>query len=289
VSWRAAQRRAYRASDGVEIAYWFHSVQAPRGLLIFLHGAASNHTRWDEFLHATALTGEWNVVSPDLRGHGLSSARGDLSIARHCDDLVRLLDLHPASRVALVGHSLGANLALHFTARHPGRVSNLVLVDPVMRTLVEQPVRRTVARGALRVLLRVVQALGAVGVRRGKLAELDLTRLDRRARELIAAGREAEMRRLYSSTLEDLKYVPVAVYLQDVLNVLEPLPAVLPSLPALMLLSTGDETPELANNRRLARQLGICRVVEISCNHWIMTVAPEQARAAIEDYFQASD
>jgi pimeloyl-ACP methyl ester carboxylesterase len=284
VSWRDAKQCVFRARDGIEIAYWLHRADAPRGLLVLLHGAASNHTRWDAFLHSTSLLRDWDVVSPDLRGHGRSATRGDLSIARHCEDLAQLLESYPTSPVVMFGHSLGANLALHFAARRPERVARLVLIDPVIRSILGHPARRGVARRALRMLLAVVSALSAIGLHRRTLRELDLTRLDMRARELIAAGREPEMRRLYSSMFEDLKYVPVAVYVQDVLNVLEPLPEALPRMPALMLLSTGDETPELSNNRALARRLEHCEVIEVPCNHWIMTVAPELARRAIEDY-----
>ncbi len=279
-----ATQRRLRSRDGVEVTYWLHQTAAPRGLLLLLHGAASNHTRWAEFLAATSLTDRWNVICPDLRGHGESPTRGDLSLPRLCDDLLQLIDTQPPLRVVIIGHSLGANLALHFAARHVERVSALVLIDPVQREITTHPVQRAFARGALWFVLRGVNVVNACGVRRRDLPELDLARLDVKARALIAAGREADMKRRYSSTFEDLKYFPVAVYVQDVLNVLEPLPVPSRAIPSLMLLSTSGNGPEVDNNRALARRLAQCTLVEIPCNHWILTVAPDAARRAIEDY-----
>lgn len=276
-----------RTRDGVDVAYWVRRATAPRGTLLLLHGAASNHTRWEAFLQTTSLTQTWNALCPDLRGHAASLTRGDMSLTRHCEDLVQMLEAHPAADIIVVGHSLGANLALHFAARHPDRIHALVLIDPVVRDVALRPLTRGLARGVLHVLLWATRALNRLGVKRHRFPELNLTELDAIARKLLDAGRETEMKRLYSSTFEDLKYLPVSAYLQDVLNVIQPLPSRLPDVPALMLLSTGQDTPELANNRALARRLTRCTVVEIPCNHWILTVAPEPARMAIEKFVAA--
>lgn len=276
-----------RAHDGVDVTYWVRRAAAPRGTLLLLHGAASNHTRWETFLQTTSLTQTWNVLCPDLRGHAASLTRGDMSLTRHCEDLVQMLEAHPAAGIIIVGHSLGANLALHFAARHPDRIHALVLIDPVVRDVALRPVMRGLARSVLRILLWAARALNRLGVKRRRFPELNLAELDAIARTLLGAGREAEMKRLYSSAFNDFRYFPVASYLQDVLNVIQPLPSRLPDVPALMLLSTGEDTPELANNRALARRLTRCTVVEIPCNHWILTVAPEPARMAIEKFVAA--
>ncbi|WP_420077307.1 alpha/beta fold hydrolase [Streptomyces sp. JL3001] len=71
-----------------------------------------------------------DVVTFDLRGHGLATAANRYSFDAFLSDLVAVfarLDL-PSAPV-LMGYSLGADLAVHFAAEHPDAVSGLVLVD----------------------------------------------------------------------------------------------------------------------------------------------------------------
>ncbi|MGW4869356.1 alpha/beta fold hydrolase [Streptomyces chartreusis] len=71
-----------------------------------------------------------DVVTFDLRGHGLATAANRYSFDALLSDLVAVfagLDL-PSAPV-LMGYSLGADLAVHFAAEHPDAVSGLVLVD----------------------------------------------------------------------------------------------------------------------------------------------------------------
>ncbi|WP_028920898.1 alpha/beta fold hydrolase [Pseudonocardia acaciae] len=77
------------------------------------------------------LRRDHEVVTFDLRGHGLSSAAaGRYTFEAFLGDLgavMARLDL-PSAPV-LVGHSLGADLALHHARAHPDTVGALVLVD----------------------------------------------------------------------------------------------------------------------------------------------------------------
>ena len=45
---------------------------AVRGTLFFLHGVASNASRWEEFVETTPLGADWRILRYDLRGHGAS-------------------------------------------------------------------------------------------------------------------------------------------------------------------------------------------------------------------------
>ncbi|PYN18735.1 MAG: alpha/beta hydrolase, partial [Candidatus Rokuibacteriota bacterium] len=51
------------------------------------------------------------------------------SLAIHGDDLLGLLDHLGLPRATLMGHSLGAHIAVGFAAKHPERVARLVLFD----------------------------------------------------------------------------------------------------------------------------------------------------------------
>ena len=79
---------------------------------------------------ADALEGSHRILAPDLRGRGDSDkpATG-YSLAHHAADLRALLDHFRLARAILMGHSLGAHIAVRFATLHPDRVSKLVLFD----------------------------------------------------------------------------------------------------------------------------------------------------------------
>lgn len=274
------------ASDGARIAYWRQQHPQARGVLIFLHGVASNHTRFSEFLKRTTVTRDWDTLRLDLRGHGQSQLRGAVSCERWCDDLCALLDDCGYAHAIVVGHSLGANLAVYFAQHYPQRVAGLILIDPVHPQAVSLPVPLPVARIVLHALAKVVRLFNVLGLRRRTLQLLDLEALDQRARVLLAQGRDAEMERLYSSTREDLKTMPLVGYVQDVIETLRPLPVVTADIPVLLLLSVNGARTGVALSREFAARMRRCTVVEIRCNHWILTAAPEEARAAIEHWLE---
>ena len=72
------------------------------------------------------------MIRFDLPGSGLSPPDpvGDYSDARSLGLLVELMDRLDLPRASIVGHSIGGRIAWTFAARHPERVSKLVLVAP---------------------------------------------------------------------------------------------------------------------------------------------------------------
>lgn len=121
--------------DGVTLGYrrWRAVHNPERRTLVLLHGLASNHTRWAEFTEQTALRESWNILRPDLRGHGESPTQGKINLEIWCDDLLHLLDTEGVDRAVIAGHSLGAQVACRFAARYLAQVTGLVLVDPAHR------------------------------------------------------------------------------------------------------------------------------------------------------------
>lgn len=282
-------RRTLVHDGGKRIAYWQHRAPQPRGVLVFIHGVASNHTRFSEFLQHTTLTRTWDTLRLDLRGHASSVDRGVIGIDPWCVDVRALLDACDYPRAVLVGHSLGANVAAHFAQRYADRVAGLVLIDPVQEQALHRRLPLAAARTTLKVAANIIRLLNSAGVYRRDLPALDLEELDRYARGLLAQGRDAEMARLYSSVWEAFKYFPAATYLQDVIQVLEPLPMAVPDVPALMLLSVNSPDAGVELNHVYAARLPRCVIEEIKCNHWILTAAPDAARSVIEQWIMRLD
>lgn len=70
----------------------------------------------------------------ELKGHGLSdkpAARSEYTCDAMRDHLIDVLDALKLDRAGIVGHSMGAAIAVHVAAHSPERVDGVVLVAPV--------------------------------------------------------------------------------------------------------------------------------------------------------------
>ena len=98
--------------------------------VILLHGFGASLDTWEAW--AQALSSRFRVVRFDLPGFGLTGTdpTGDYTDARAIEILLGLMDQLGIHRAGIVGNSLGGRIAWNFAARHPDRVSRLVLVSP---------------------------------------------------------------------------------------------------------------------------------------------------------------
>lgn len=97
--------------------------------VLFLHSFAGDCTHWSPALEHLAR--RHRVVAFDFSGHGLSpAARGRTSIKRLAQDVLTVANTQNLEHFVLVGHSLGALVAIEFAASAPQRVKKLILVDP---------------------------------------------------------------------------------------------------------------------------------------------------------------
>ena len=116
------------AGGDLRVAVWDPdpaAAAAPDVLLI--HGVTSSHLAWPFVVDR--LPGV-RAVAPDLRGRGASNeVSGPAGMRAHADDLAAALDALGIARTVVVGHSMGAFVAVVFAHVYPERVSRLVLVD----------------------------------------------------------------------------------------------------------------------------------------------------------------
>ncbi len=114
------------ADPGLDLRLWAWGRDDPP--LVFLHGYGMSARVWDPIV--PALTPR-RVLALDARGHGDSDAdpaNEDL-YATGLSDLCALVEREALGRVSLVGHSMGAFVAMSYCARHPERVARLVMLD----------------------------------------------------------------------------------------------------------------------------------------------------------------
>lgn len=129
---------------GVRLHYMDQGTGEP---VVLLHASFMNLRAWDPL--AAALTARFRVVRPDFLISGLTGPdpAGDYSVERNLalvDGLTRQLGL---GRFAIVATSSGGIVGFNYAARHPDRVSRLVLINSagMPRTAATDPNR---ARGS---------------------------------------------------------------------------------------------------------------------------------------------
>jgi pimeloyl-ACP methyl ester carboxylesterase len=119
------RRKVFLADQG-------KGVDPARPTILFIHGAGMDHSVWPLQARHFAYRG-WNALAIDLPGHGRSPAgkngKGLLAnVPAMAHWIGRLLKALEIERSYLVGHSMGALIALEVAARHGGRVAGIALL-----------------------------------------------------------------------------------------------------------------------------------------------------------------
>ena len=110
---------------GIEMAY---DDLGSGPAIVLLHGYPFNRSMWRE--QVDALKESFRVITPDLRGHGETTATPDPStMDEMAQDVAALLDDLEIKRVYLGGLSMGGYVALAFYRRFQFRVRALILAD----------------------------------------------------------------------------------------------------------------------------------------------------------------
>lgn len=118
--------------QSLRMAYQDLPAAAPGAkVALLLHGKNFNGFYW----RGTAewLSGQgYRVIIPDQLGFG-NSSMPDMHYSFHqlAANTRALLDSLGVGQVVLIGHSMGGMLATRFSLMYPGRVSKLILEDPI--------------------------------------------------------------------------------------------------------------------------------------------------------------
>jgi len=261
--------RFCRSFDGTRIAYATAGegpplVKAPHWLTHLEYEWQS--PIWRRWI--ASLAQGRTLVRMDERGCGLSD-RGvrEFSLAHYVNDLEAVIDAAGPERFALFGHSQGGAIALEYAARHPERVSHLVLLGTYARGRLKRlPQRREESEAQL------------------KLVEVGWGGDDPSYRQFFASqfmpGATLEQLRLMSelqrmsSSPEDAVRILRSFYEIDVS---ESLPRI--SCPTLVLHARGDLRVGFEEGRSVAAAIPDARFVPLeSDNHILLEHEPAFAR-----------
>jgi len=104
-----------------------HALDPKKATVAFVHGAGLDHSWWGLQSRYFGYHG-CNVLALDLPAHGRSAGAPLASIEQMSDWVLRALDAAGLGRASIVGHSMGALVALECAARHASRVERIALI-----------------------------------------------------------------------------------------------------------------------------------------------------------------
>jgi pimeloyl-ACP methyl ester carboxylesterase len=128
---------AIQAADGVALAATFYPANAEAGrrsgAALLIHQVGQSKESWESLATFVQECSHYALLAVDLRGHGASGGSQDWSqmpqdVIAAWEALIQRPDVDP-DRTAIVGASIGANLALVVAANEP-RIKGVVLLSP---------------------------------------------------------------------------------------------------------------------------------------------------------------
>jgi pimeloyl-ACP methyl ester carboxylesterase/DNA-binding CsgD family transcriptional regulator len=248
-------------ADDVKIALGIYG----RGPPLVRAGTWLTHVEYDA---TSPLSSHWceelskrhRYVTYDSRGCGLSDRQGhDLSLDLFVADLEAVVDGLGLERFSLVGMSMGAPVAVAYAARHPERVSRLVLHGGFQRSYLSSRSRDPRVLEEADVLLKSARhgwGTGSPALRQVFVAKF--------MGESTEAQRQAfEERQRVTSTAEVAEEYLRAMFALDVTDL-----APLVSCPTIAFHSRGDQLIFFEQGRKLAALIPEARFVPLeSKNH----------------------
>lgn len=125
----ASERDMSLPSGRVRVRCWGCEERELR-LVACVPGLSANARSFDRIAEGLRAAGR-RVVAVDLRGRGRSEVtpEGTYGWPAHASDLAAVADLLGAAGIDVVGHSMGAYVAMQLAADRPDLVGRLVLID----------------------------------------------------------------------------------------------------------------------------------------------------------------
>lgn len=119
--------------NGIDMFYTRKGAGYP---LILLHGGTGTHNSWDQHIHL--LSTRYEIIIPDLRGHGRSTNPiNKLEYHQMADDIAMFINDLKLNQPLLCGWSDGGQIALELAIRHTNLVRGFA-VGAIIHKLFEE-------------------------------------------------------------------------------------------------------------------------------------------------------
>jgi pimeloyl-ACP methyl ester carboxylesterase len=106
--------------------------------LLLLHGLTDAGICWTPIIEE--LSGDYEIVAPDARGHGMSDTpETGYSAEDHAADAAAFIQALELNKPIVMGHSMGGMQATVLAAKHPALVRAALFEDPAWFDASQQP------------------------------------------------------------------------------------------------------------------------------------------------------
>jgi pimeloyl-ACP methyl ester carboxylesterase len=239
-----------------------------RPAVLFLHGAGFDRTAWRLQTRWFAHHGR-SVLAVDFPAHGRSNGPGLTDIAAMADWTAKAIEAAGLRNAALVGHSMGALVALDCAARHADRVRALALCG----VATEMPVHPEMLESAKANTLKVQELMTFWGIgnvlHKGGMVSPGLWL--RRESLAVLSANKPDVIHADLAACNAYKDAPVR--------------AAQVKCPTVLVLGDGDLMTPAAKAKPLAAAIaGSKSVVIADCGHFMMVERPDETLEALKPY-----
>jgi len=246
-----------------------HAFDATLPTIVFVHGAAFDHSVWQWQSRYFAHHGH-SVLVPDLPGHGRSPGPLRESIGALADWIGGLIDSAGLKSAMLVGHSMGSLVALETAIRHGPRVQRLALIGAAVPMAVGEAFLAA-ARDDSPAGLDMEAVWGLS--RSALLASSPIP-----GASLLGAARSLNARSnpgvLHADLAACHAYAPPARSIRAL------------AMPVLVLAGRRDQMTPMKAGEALAREIAGARLEILDAGHSMMSEAPRQTLAALRAFLR---
>lgn len=97
--------------------------------MLLIHGGRDHCRNWDWV--AERFKDDYHIIAPDLRGHGDSQwvIGSSYNLIDYVYDIAQLISQKQMSDCVIIGHSLGGQISLLYSALHPDNVVRLIAIE----------------------------------------------------------------------------------------------------------------------------------------------------------------
>ena len=240
--------------------------------VVFVHGAAFDHSVWQWQSRYFAHHG-LSVLAVDLPGHGRSPGPVRTSIGGLADWVGDFIDAAMLEQAALVGHSMGALIALETAIRRASRVAKLAMVG----ISVPMPVGDAFIAAARDDSPAGFDMEAVWGLSRGAL----LAQSPIPGASLLGAGRALNGRAHPGVLAADLEACNSYAPSMESIRALE--------MPALIVGGKRDQMTPPKAVRAFASAMPQAKLVELDAGHSMMSEAPRELLRALRAFLAAGE
>lgn len=143
---RSVVRVPYINIRGKKIFYHLGcDFRADFSTILFIHGAGGSGENW---IHQSAGIQGYNLIAPDLPGHGLSAGPASDNILAYREFIRSFAQELKLGSFFLAGHSMGGAIAMEFALEYPEALKGLIIVGSGARLRVNPAFFEGLSRGA---------------------------------------------------------------------------------------------------------------------------------------------